>query len=74
MPLEIETRSKCRCSNPLGEDAYLMSVLRARGIGVSWRQGSATADYLEAVMLMPNASMTGYADTNRMPTALGYGL
>ena len=51
-----------------------MSVLRARGIGVSWRQGSATADYLEGVMLMPNASMTGYADTNRMPTALGYGL
>ena len=71
-PLELETRNKCKCSNPLSEDLYLLSVLRARGMLFSFALGSTTSDYLEAVMLLSNGTFDGYADTNRMPTALGY--
>jgi gamma-glutamyltranspeptidase/glutathione hydrolase len=70
-PLELETREKCRCDKPLGEDVYMMSVLRARGMPFAFRQGSTTSDYLEAVMVLRNGSYDSYADVNRMPTALG---
>ena len=43
------------------EDAYLMSVLRARGLRVTVLQGSSTSDYLEAVMRLPNGTLDGYA-------------
>ena len=56
------------------ENAYLMSVLRARGRPISFKSTSTTSDYLEAVMVLSNGSFVGYADTNRMPTALGYGI
>ena len=50
-----------RCDHPLVEDAYLMSVLRARGLRVTVLQGSSTSDYLEAVMRLPNGTLDGYA-------------
>jgi gamma-glutamyltranspeptidase/glutathione hydrolase len=70
-PLELETREKCRCDKPIGEDGYVMSVLRARGMPVRFSQGSTTSDYLEAVMVLGNGSFDSYADMKRMPTALG---
>jgi len=74
-PLEMETRLECQCTNPLGEESYLMSVLKARGMMFSSGQGkgSETSESLAAVMVFSNGTFDGYADSKRVPSALGYG-
>uniref|UniRef100_A0A7S0EHN0 Gamma-glutamyltransferase n=1 Tax=Hanusia phi TaxID=3032 RepID=A0A7S0EHN0_9CRYP len=69
---ELESAYNCNCSSALPQDRYLVSALRARGLQFTTSPSSSTSPYLEAALLRPDASLSCYADQQRMQTAQAF--